>query len=186
MRRRQDQAEPGSLPSISSQLYGMPTNQVAGTSNPPSRLHQVPIHIYPGMQTAPLPSDSPSFQPQPHPQPPVSMSVHLSPIQNQPTSAAGSDTYSLPFSKPASLSNFLDLSALDATRIPSLYSEESNGPDEHIDFDALWAWPSNTPAVGSPRVNGDGGINNGLIERVQGVSDSAVPLFGVVRNDSIE
>ncbi|KAF2738844.1 hypothetical protein EJ04DRAFT_428441 [Polyplosphaeria fusca] len=183
MRRRQDQAEPGNLPSISSQLYGMPLSQTSTTSNTASRLHQVPIHIYPGMQTAPLPNDSPSFQSPPHPQPPVSMSVHLSPIQNPPASATGSESLSVPFSKPASLSNFLDLSALDATRIPSLYSEESSGPDEHIDFDALWAWPSNTPAVGSPRATGEG---NGILERVQGVSDSAVPLFAVVRNDLAE
>jgi hypothetical protein len=65
--------------------------------------------------------------------------------------------------------------------VPSLYSEES-GADEQIDFDALWAWPSNTPALGSPRAVGDGG----LMDRVQGVSDSAVPLFGVVRNEAVE
>jgi hypothetical protein len=64
----------------------------------------------------------------------------------------------------------LDLSALDATRVPSLHSEES-GQDEQIDFDALWAWPSNTPAMGSPR--GEVG------ERVQAIGDSVVPMFGV-------
>jgi hypothetical protein len=96
---------------------------------------------------------------------------------------SGSDPYTMEApSKPASLSNVLVLSGLDATRVPSLYSEES-GVDEQIDFDALWAWPSNTPALGSPRGGTDGG---GLMERVQGVSDSAVPLFGVVRNKAVE
>lgn len=71
----------------------------------------------------------------------------------------------------------LDLSALDATRVPSLHSEES-GQDEQIDFDALWAWPSNTPATGSPRT----GLEAGMMERVQGISDSVVPMFGVDRN----
>ncbi|KAF2712837.1 hypothetical protein K504DRAFT_422940 [Pleomassaria siparia CBS 279.74] len=191
LRRRQSQTENTNLPSISSQLYGAPLphhNQPpaggAGPSDQMStahRLHQVPIHIYPGMQTTPLPNDQ---SPNPTFQHPPSLSVHLTPIHNPP--ASGSDS-SPPFtlnalSKPPSLSNVLDLSALDATRVPSLYSEENGAPDEHIDFDALWAWPSNTPALGSPRVPGDGGLSGGAIERVQGVSESAVPLFGVMRN----
>lgn len=191
LRRAQSQPEVMNLPSISSQLYGVPLsnhNQSTGGNMQPSnhtatpRLHQVPIHIYPGMQTTPLSSDSnmnPSFQP------PPSLSVHLSPIQNPPVSRPDSSpsfTLSHPLSKPPSLSNALDISALDATRVPSLYSEEGGAPDEHIDFDALWAWPSNTPAFGSPRPSGDGGVNGGVMERMQGVSDSAVPLFGVVRN----
>lgn len=198
LRRTQSQSEVLNLPSISSQLYGVPLPNQApsggGMSGPDQmnatpRLHQVPIHIYPGMQTAPLPNDlNPSYQSHFQSQPPPSLSVHLSPIQNPPASAADSSGYSLnhALSKPPSLSNVLDLSALDATRVPSLYSEESGGPDEHIDFDALWAWPSNTPALGSPRVPGDGGLNGGLLDRVQGVSDSAVPLFGVVRNEMDE
>ncbi|KAF2114421.1 fungal-specific transcription factor domain-containing protein [Lophiotrema nucula] len=195
LRRRQDTTDQLNLPSISSQLYGVPMNQQSqqtqqglpgqDTVNSNPRLHQVPIHIYPGMQTAPLPIDSPAFA---HRQPPTSMSVHLSPIQNPPTTAAQtSEPWSAPpLSKPASLSNVLDLSALDSTRIPSFSNDE--GVDEHIDFDALWAWPSNTPAVGSPRVGGLEGAANGGHEgysRVQGVSDSAVPLFGVVRNEDL-
>ena len=82
-------------------------------------------------------------------------------------------------SKGPSLSNVLDLSGLDNTRVPSLYSEES-GADEQIDFDALWAWPSNTPAIGSPRTCGDG--VNGTTS-TQGVSDGSVPLFGVMTHD---
>ena len=31
-------------------------------------------------------------------------------------------------------------------------SGDSNGPDEQIDFDALWAWGNATPAVGSPKM----------------------------------
>lgn len=73
--------------------------------------------------------------------------------------------------------------------MPSLHSEES-GQDEQIDFDALWAWPSNTPAMGSPRAGVGGGVDGngnsaggggggGMLERVQGISDSAVPMFGV-------
>jgi hypothetical protein len=85
-----------------------------------------------------------------------------------------------------SLSNVLDLSALDATRVPSLYSEDSGAQDDQIDFDALWAWPTNTPALGSPRVPGDGGINTAIFERIQGVSDSAVPLFGVVSTENLD
>lgn len=191
LRRTQTQPEVLSLPSISSQLYGVPlpnhtqapgggirsSDQMNGTP----RLHQVPIHIYPGMQTTPLPTNSnsnTSFQP------PPSLSVHLSPIQNPPATAPDSSSFTLnpTLSKPPSLSNVLDLSALDATRVPNSYSEGSGASDEHIDFDALWAWPSNTPALGSPRVPGDGGLGGGVLERMQGVSDSAVPLFGVVRN----
>ncbi|EKG17151.1 Transcription factor fungi [Macrophomina phaseolina MS6] len=76
-------------------------------------------------------------------------------------------------SRNLSLSNLLDLNALDSvTGLPSLRSEDgSSAGEEHIDFDALWAWPSNTPAVGSPRIHGEAAV--------QGISDSAVPLFGV-------
>lgn len=193
MQRKQSQADNATLPSIASQLYGVPlANQqqqqqsanVGGLAhstdpmNANARLHQVPIHIYPGMQTAPLNDTTPSFQ-SPHqpsymrPQTSQDFSVHLSPIQDPPASAANSDhfrtaastnAFNTP-SKPPSLSTMLDLSALEATRVPSLHSEES-GLDEQIDFDALWAWPSNTPAMGSPRSGVDGG---------------AVPMFGVSR-----
>jgi hypothetical protein len=173
MRRKQNVTESTTLPSISSQLYGAapPTTQhpiadlatSTGPMNSTSRLHQVPIHIYPGMETAPLPH-TPTFAPPSHL--PADFSVHLSPIQ---------DPFALntPSTRPPSLSTMLDLSALEATRVPSLHSEES-GQDEQIDFDALWAWPSNTPAMGSPRLGGE-------IERVQGISDSVVPMFGVDR-----
>lgn len=206
MRRKQNQNQSDlmNLPSISSQLYGVSMsnqhpNVPAGTdqysATPPPRLHQVPIHIYPGMQTSPLPTDTPpnfqnqnQNQSQSQPQQQPSLSVHLSPIQNPPVSGSTNESFALnPMSNTPSLSSVLDLSALEATRVPSLYSEESAGPDEHIDFDALWAWPSNTPAaVGSPRAPGDGGLNSGVFDRVQGVNDNAVPLFGVVRNEDLD
>jgi hypothetical protein len=69
-----------------------------------------------------------------------------------------------------SFSNIFDFSALgDRDRLS--VSGESSVPDEHIDFDTLWAWPSNTPAVGTPRVG---------MDTVQSVNDSSVPLFSVV------
>lgn len=197
IRRKQNQTDNSNLPSISSQLYGVPISnqqQVTGVipgqdpNNLTPRLHQVPVHIYPGMQTAPLNEPTSSFQPSAQSQTsaPPNLSVHLSPIQNPQATTSGMETYAMEArSKPPSLSSVLDLSGLDATRVPSLYSEESVG-DEHIDFDALWAWPSNTPALGTPRVSGDGGMGDGLIDRVQGVSDSAVPLFGVMRNESVD
>lgn len=74
----------------------------------------------------------------------------------------------------------LDLSALDHTRVPSLHSEES-GLDEHIDFDALWAWPSNTPAMGSPRPGGEG------ISSAGGIGEGApVPLFPISHEEPVE
>jgi hypothetical protein len=190
-RRKQNPTDNTTLPSISSQLYGatlQPTTNVGGLANSTNplnvtaHLHQVPIHIYPGMETAPLNSPPSTFQqthlPPPHrlSQTPTDFSVHLSPMQDPPISSAdpfGTTAMNTPLSKPPSLSAMLDLSALDATRVPSLHSEES-GQDEQIDFDALWAWPSNTPAMGSPRQPG--------MERVQGISDSSVPLFGLDRN----
>ncbi|OAL52915.1 hypothetical protein IQ07DRAFT_503465 [Pyrenochaeta sp. DS3sAY3a] len=207
MRRRQSQTDNATLPSIASQLYGVPMpNQNAqqnpnigglATSTDPlnstPRLHQVPIHIYPGMQTAPLPDSNfpePPLVPPQHSQPPTNFSVHLSPIHDQPgpsgppdpfTSSTSPHAFNGGPSKPPSLSAMLDLSALEATRVPSLHSEES-GLDEQIDFDALWAWPSNTPAMGSPRPGMEGvgvGVGGGMMERVQGISDSAVPMFGV-------
>ncbi|KAJ9637218.1 hypothetical protein H2199_007504 [Coniosporium tulheliwenetii] len=95
--------------------------------------------------------------------------------QANPSPSFAQDTGRPTLDRPSSLSNLLDLSALDSafTRVPSLHSEDSSGQDEHIDFDALWAWPSNTPAVGSPRFAGVNG-------EVQEISDSTVPLFGVV------
>ncbi|KAJ4993769.1 fungal specific transcription factor domain-containing protein [Stagonosporopsis vannaccii] len=209
MQRKQSQVDNNNLPSISSQLYGVtapnqqntqaPSVGLANSTDPMSatpRLHQVPIHIYPGMHTAPLDATPPAFQP-PHlahsnslptqlSPPQTDFSVHLSPIQDPPASAPGSDTYNLGTSglsspsKPPSLSTMLDLSALDNTRVPSLHSEES-GLDEHIDFDALWAWPSNTPAMGSPRPGGEGNANIGGGQGVIGGAGEGapVPLFGI-------
>lgn len=49
-----------------------------------------------------------------------------------------------------SFSNIFDLSHLTTDGIS--VSGDSNGPDEHIDFDVLWAWGNNTSAVGSPKL----------------------------------
>ena len=199
-RRKQNQTDHTNLPSISSQLYGvsMPSQpgsnpdglaNTADGSNATPRLHQVPIHIYPGMQTA-APNETPVLfsqtQPQPHThrhsQAPSDFSVHLTPIQDPETTVSdgwrlGTHGANSP-SKPPSLSTMLDLSALEATRVPSLHSEES-GLDEHIDFDALWAWPSNTPATGSPRPTGPEGAGAGAQEGAV-----PVPLFGVSHGGS--
>lgn len=206
MRRKQDQADNATLPSIATQIYGaagsVPLQPLQGANvggllsstdavNTDTRLHQVPIHIYPGMQTTPLPDPAPTFLPLNSPSmarnpPSQDFSVHLTPIKDLAASTANSDpfgtgpsTHALNTpSRAPSLSTMLDLSALEATRVPSLHSEES-GQDEQIDFDALWAWPSNTPAMGSP------GECGGLAERVQGISDSAVPLYGLSREGTV-
>jgi hypothetical protein len=200
IRRRETHANDSTLPSIASQLYGvqMPHQQHPGPAqsanplNATPRLHQVPVHIYPGMQTAPLneptlPHQGPYQYPQEqellhqplqsqqqlHQQIPPQQedfSVHLTPI-----ASISPPTFPSP-SKPPSVSTILDLSALEGTRVPSLHSEES-GLDEQIDFDALWTWPSR---VGSPGVGDAGGEE----ERLQGLRDSVVPMFGVSREGS--
>jgi hypothetical protein len=85
VRRKQTQSDNLHLPSISAQLYEVSaSNQqtpVPGQSGDTPRLHQVPIHIYPGMQT--LPHSDPSGglpSQQPHPGAP-DLSVHLTPIR---------------------------------------------------------------------------------------------------------
>lgn len=87
---------------------------------------------------------------------------------NMASSPASSIGAAPTLSRNPSLSNLLDLNALDGVGgFPSIRSEDGSSGEEHIDFDALWAWPSN---AGSPRGEG---------QTVQGISDSAVPLFGV-------
>ena len=71
------------------------------------------------------------------------------------------------------ISNLLDLSALGSDKWS--LTEGSEGQDEHIDFDVLWAWPSNTPAANTPRPSGSVGENV-----VQGIGDYSMPLFGVL------
>ncbi|KAF2845843.1 hypothetical protein T440DRAFT_472321 [Plenodomus tracheiphilus IPT5] len=223
MRRKQTQNDNATLPSIASQLYGAPgpastqhqqssnTGGLVNSTDPlnaTTHLHQVPIHIYPGLHTAPLPDSHqpsafhpvnapPTHQsplPRPHAtHPSQDFSVHLSPIHDPPILPHTHQAPTPPFqphtphafaspSKPPSLSTILDLSALEATRVPSLHSEES-GLDEQIDFDALWAWPSNTPGVGSPREGGVGSI--GERERMQGIGESVVPMYGVSRERAV-
>jgi hypothetical protein len=85
VRRKQTQSDNLHLPSISAQLYGVSTSNqqtpVSGQNGDTPRLHQVPIHIYPGMQTLPHSDPSgglPSHQPQPGA---PDLSVHLTPIR---------------------------------------------------------------------------------------------------------
>lgn len=92
--------------------------------------------------------------------------------------APGTPVNALSLDRQLSLSNLLDLSALGPDRVS--LSDGSDGQDEHIDFDALWAWPSNTPAVGTPRPSGAGTMGVVGEHMVQGISDSSVPLFGVL------
>lgn len=82
-----------------------------------------------------------------------------------------------------SFSTLLDMSSLDgAARIASGGSEDlSSIPDEQIDFDALWAWP--TPAGGTPRygLGTATGVGGGPTSApVEGVHDGTIPLYGVV------
>lgn len=68
-------------------------------------------------------------------------------------------------SRHGSFSGLLDLSANALTAA----SDESSVPDEQIEFDTLWQWPTTTPVVGTP----------GFEAGIQGISDSSVPLFGM-------
>lgn len=77
-----------------------------------------------------------------------------------------------------SFGNIFDFSALTGDRMSA--SGESSGEDHNIEFDALWgAWPTNTPAIGTPKA-GLVASTSAVPEDVQGVSDSSVPLFGVL------
>lgn len=74
-------------------------------------------------------------------------------------------------------SNIFDFSAPRGDRMS--VSGESSSEDHNIDFDALWgAWPINTTAAGTPNAGLTGSANG--VPDVQGVSDSSVPLFGVL------
>lgn len=68
-------------------------------------------------------------------------------------------------SRHGSFSGLLDVTA----NALSAGSDESSAPDEQIEFDTLWHWPTITPVAGTP------GFETG----VQGISDSSVPLFGM-------
>ena len=60
-------------------------------------------------------------------------------------------------------------------------SDDSSGMDNEIDFAALWPWPGNANGFVSPGVGQGGGMSLKDLG-VQGVSDSPVPLFGVVND----
>ena len=65
--------------------------------------------------------------------------------------------------------SLLDLSVL-GTDVVSV-SEDSSGPDENIDFDALWNW-----------TGGQGDTSMNMAGPVQSISDGVVPLFGVLES----
>lgn len=204
IRRKQDRGDNASLPSIATQIYGTPGStqsqpmQSANVGNMVSstadtiladiHLHQVPIQVHPGVQRMPPSDETPTVHPLnytsiAHNSSLQDFSVHLTPIKDLAASALHLDTFGTSVTthalntppKPPLLSTMLDLSALEATRVPSVNSEE-NGQDEQIDFDAFWAWPSNV--IGNPRDYG------GLAEKVQEISDSAVPMYGIGREDT--
>ncbi|KAL2350984.1 fungal-specific transcription factor domain-containing protein [Cryomyces antarcticus] len=121
---------------------------------------------------APL-SDEPAAQgttnlPQPPPMPTKPEPPQQPAQMFSPSTATPQGPALPPYERHGSLSSLLDLSALD-NRYQSAREEDSSGAEENVDFDALWAWPSMTPAVGTPGFSGD----------VQEISDSAVPLFGL-------
>ncbi|KAF7453042.1 Fungal-trans domain containing protein [Pyrenophora tritici-repentis] len=101
LRRRQSLANGLALPSIALQLYGvqMTQQQQQHASLKPGglpqaidpldeapRLHQVPIHIYPGMQTAPLDESTIGYQ-APEPLQHQEMQYHMDPEYINPLSA---------------------------------------------------------------------------------------------------
>lgn len=123
-----------------------------------SASHSVPQHVRSNSA-----STSPSIANLTTPTPAVATPVTLA----QATSAttANHDIFS----------SMLDLGVQDGA---------SNVPDEQIDFDALWAWP--TPGVGTPRFqhNPMDGVSRGTPAGAEGqvVPDGVVPLYGVVDN----
>lgn len=141
---------------------GAPTSyQPTGLSFPESphqlsATHSVPQHVRSNSA-----STSPSIANLTTPTPAVATPVAMA----QPTSAATSNH--------DIFSSMLDLTTQDGTM-----------PDEQIDFDALWAWP--TPGVGTPRFqqNVMDAANRGTPGGADGqtVPDGVVPLYGVVDN----
>ncbi|KIW06214.1 hypothetical protein, variant [Verruconis gallopava] len=103
-------------------------NSIPGVSFPPSSPFATLAHT-----TRPL---EPSLA---SPAPPNPLSPYPSGLQ---TPALGTLERQLSFSNMFDLSNLGDRLSVDG---------ESTGPEEHIDFDALWAWGNATPAMGSPK-----------------------------------
>lgn len=74
--------------------------------------------------------------------------------------------------------NIFDLSSLTGNR--ASISGDSSGEDHNIEFDALWgAWPWNTAGSDTPKA-GPAEAISAVHDDVHGVSDSSVPLFGVL------
>jgi hypothetical protein len=156
------QADMTTLPSISSQLYGACSNHQdrpgsveMGSYNrlEMPRLYQVPVHIYPGMNTAPLPKGLSSLNQNRDPsQPrPSTFSIQLSPMQEPQANASTSrPSATKTTSQLPPLSDVLDLASLEGARVPTPRAEENGGLDQQVELDALWAWSGNTPTAESP------------------------------------
>lgn len=160
-------------PEPSSQLLPqhVPPQQYSRATTTPSTNPVTPSFSFPTT----LSSTSTSSCPNPSPLPPPDS------YQNPPAPR-------MPLMRTDSFSALLDL---DNARNP-LYSlttnsnsssDDSSGMENEIDFAALWPWPGNANASGflSPGVCQGGMRLKDL--GVQGVSDSSVPLFGVVNDE---
>ncbi|QDS73652.1 hypothetical protein FKW77_002460 [Venturia effusa] len=110
------------------------------------------------------------------PQPPFPLTTQ--PIEPSLASPAPPNPLSPLPDRNLSFGNIFDFSALAGDRFG--VSGECHGEVHNIDFDSLWgAWPTNTPAIGTPKA-GLMGNPNTVPDEIQGVSDSSVPLFGVL------
>ena len=172
-------ANPGSFPQQVSPLIQQLANPEPSSQllpqHVPQRQHSRPTTTPSFSFSTTLSSTSESSQPNPSPLPPPDS------YQNPPAPR-------MPLMPTDSFSALLDL---DNAKNP-LYSlttnsnpgsDDSSGMENEIDFAALWPWPGNANANGflSPGVCQGGMRLKDL--GVQGVSDSSVPLFGVVNDE---
>lgn len=150
-----------------------------------------PSHGLPTFTTAPQPRGPDPTISAPPPIPsfslPPSHPTSTSPATTSPNPALRPPSR-LPYIRTDSFSGLLDLD--NADHLLGNTSDESSGADNEIDFNSLWSWPGaelGTPGGGGG-MNGNGG-GGGLTPGgslnlkdlgVQGVSDSAVPLFGTL------
>jgi hypothetical protein len=145
------------LPPVANSSFYSPRTEPQQTSNPQNANNSSTTNLY-----SPL----------------LSYPRTTQPIEPSLTSPAPPNPLSPLPDRSLSFGNIFDFSALSGDRMS--VSGESSGEEHNIEFDALWgAWPSNTPAVGTPR-SGPSGPAGGLTGAIQGISDSSIPLFGVL------
>ena len=136
--------------------------------------------------TNPIMSITPSFS--------LPTTLSSTSASSRPTHPPPPDSYQIPppprmpLMHTDSFSALLDLDdasnpLYSLTANSNVSSDESSGLENEIDFATLWPWPGNANANGfvTPGV-GQGGMSLKDLG-VQGVSDSPVPLFGVVNDD---